>query len=163
MSGFFRQRSQAFKDLFIIIVLALLIFGVSAWFDVFNSIIGWIYRHDTWQLDELFTVALFLVVACALYGYRRYRELREQIHRRKEAEAEKARLVPRLENALADVSTLKKLLPICSHCMKIRDQQGDWIQVDAYMELHYQTRLDGGLCPECARKAYANAWHRTRE
>jgi hypothetical protein len=162
MFGFFRHRSQAFKDLLVTIFLALVVFGVSVRFDLFDSILDWLQRHDTWEFHELFTVAIFLVIASAFYSIRRYRELRVQVLRRERAEAEKARLVPELENALADVSNLKKLLPICSHCMKIRDQRGDWIQVDAYMELHYHTRLDGGLCPECARKAYAHTWQRTR-
>jgi len=150
----FRNRSKAFSDLVVIIFFGLLVFGVSAWFDVFTIVIGWIARHDTRQLDEVFTVALFLVVAFAVYAWRRHRELLEQIRRRERAEAEKARLVPELQNALADVSSLKRLLPICSRCMKIRVDKGYWIQVDQYMELHYQTRLDGGLCPECAKEMY---------
>ncbi len=123
---------------------------------MFTWILAWISRHDTWEFHELFSVAMFLVVAFAVYAWRRNRELREQIRRREKAEAEKAILVPELENALANVSKLTKLLPICSHCMKIRDPAGYWVQVDQYMEVHYQTRLDGGLCPDCARKIYGN-------
>jgi hypothetical protein len=158
MSGmvhrFFRKKSRAFNDLLVIFLLAILVFGVSARFDIFTMLIAWVARHDTWQLDEVFTVALFLVAAFAIYARRRHLELREQIRRRQQVEAEKALLLPELESALADVSNLKRLLPICSHCKKIRDAKGYWIDVDDYLEFHYQTRLDGGLCPECAKKMY---------
>jgi hypothetical protein len=76
------------------------------------------------------------------------------VRRREEAEADKARLVPELENALADVATLRKLLPICSSCKKVRDDGGSWSQVEVYIESHFLARLDDGICPDCARKLY---------
>jgi type VI protein secretion system component VasK len=147
--------SNAARDLVIIALLALILFAVSAAFDLFNRIIEWVYTHDTWQLDELFTVAVYLVGAGVVYGWRRYRELIAQIARRERAEAEQARLIPELENALADVSRLKNLLPLCSSCRRVRDDRGYWSEVEEYVEIHFSTRFDDGLCPECARKLYS--------
>jgi hypothetical protein len=151
----FAPGSHAVRDLVIIALLALVLFLVSAAFDLFNRIIEWVYTHDTWQLDELFTVALYLVAAGIVYGWRRNRELIAQIGRRERAEAERARLIPELENALADVSRLKTLLPICSSCRRVRDDRGYWTEVEEYVEIHFSTRFDDGLCPACARKLYS--------
>ncbi len=153
---FLLPKSKASGDLLVIAALAILLFAVSVSFDIFDMILNWIYRHDNWEFHELFTVAPFLIVAFAFYAWRRNRELTEQIRRTKRAEAEKAVLVPELESALADVSRLKKLLPTCSRCRRIRDSSGYWLQIDQFMEVHLQTRLDGGLCPDCAREIYGN-------
>ena len=150
----FREKPASLKDLVVIIVCAVGVFVVSAWFDIFNKIVAWMYSHDTWQLDEVFTVALYLVCAIAFYAWRRHRELVEQTYQREKAEAEKAQLTPRLEMALADVTRLKKLVPMCSSCKRVRDDKGYWDQVEAYVEINFSTRLDAGICPECAAKLY---------
>lgn len=154
----FRKKPKLFQDLVIMTILAILVFAFSATFDVFNAIIGWVYRHDTWQLDEFFSVSIFLVVAMGVYAWRRNRELTEQIRRREEAEAEKAHLLPELETALADVHALKKLLPFCTSCRRVREDSGYWNQVEEYMVSHFSTKLDDGLCPDCARRFYGNGY-----
>jgi hypothetical protein len=152
-----QRRSRASTELTVILLVGVLVFALSATFDVFNRIIAWLYRHDTWQIDELFTVSLYLVLAIAIYAWRRHRELVIQTRLRERAESESARLIPELESALDDVSTLKKLLPLCSSCKKVRDDRGYWSRVEEYVEIHYQARFDDGLCPECARKLYSSS------
>jgi len=41
-------------------------------------------------------------------------------------ESEKDAAIDKLEKALAKIKTLRGLLPICSHCKKIRDDKGYW-------------------------------------
>jgi hypothetical protein len=147
-------RPQSVKDLLLIIVCSLIIFAVSATFDFFNKIITWMYRHDTWQLDELFTVSIFLIVALAVYAWRRQKEFLSETRHREQAEAEKAKLIPQLQSALNDVSRLKRLLPICASCKKVRDDRGYWSQVEVYIEAQFHTKLDDGICPDCAKKLY---------
>jgi hypothetical protein len=154
---FLRRKSKAYGDRLVIALLSLLIFALSAWFDVFDNIIGWIYRHDNWELDELFTVSVFLVLALSVYAWRRHREIVAEMRMRKQAEAEKALLIPELESARADVSALRRLLPICSRCKRIRDGNGYWSRVEEYMEIHYHTRMDDGLCPNCAKEVYGKS------
>lgn len=55
----------------------------------------------------------------------------------------------RLQEALASVKTLKGLLPICASCKKIRDDQGYWNQLEAYIEEHSEALFTHGLCPKC--------------
>ena len=155
ITQYFRQKSRSFKDLAVIAILLLIVFSFSAAFDVFNTVIGFVYRHDNWQLDELFMVAIYLVFAIAIYSWRRHKELVIQTRMREKAEAEKARLVPQLENALAEVSSLMRLLPICSSCKKIRSKRGDWYEVEVFIQNQFHTRFDAGTCPSCARKLAA--------
>ena len=71
---------------------------------------------------------------------------------RREAVAAQQRLIAQLEEALSKVKTLSGLLPICSACKKIRDDQGYWSQVEGYIQEHTDARFTHSYCPECARK-----------
>jgi CheY-like chemotaxis protein len=59
-----------------------------------------------------------------------------------------------LQEALAKVTTLRGLLPICASCKKIRDDQGYWQQVEVYVRDHSEAEFSHCLCPDCARKLY---------
>ena len=59
-----------------------------------------------------------------------------------------------LETALAEIQTLMGILPICSYCKKIRDEQGYWHQVESYVTKHSQAEFSHGLCQACADKYY---------
>src|SRR3989339_829219 len=61
-----------------------------------------------------------------------------------------------LEKALAEVKTLSGLLPICSHCKKIRDDKGYWNQIESYIQKHSEAEFTHGICQECAKKYYSN-------
>jgi len=60
--------------------------------------------------------------------------------------------VQQLEEALAQVKELQRLLPICSYCKKVRDDQNFWQQVESYMTVHSEFRFSHGVCPECWEK-----------
>jgi PAS domain S-box-containing protein len=68
---------------------------------------------------------------------------------RKRAECERESLILELRDALKKVRTLSGLLPICSKCKKIRDDQGYWSQVEIYVMKHSDAQFTHGLCPEC--------------
>lgn len=59
-----------------------------------------------------------------------------------------------LESALASVKLLSGLIPICASCKKIRDDQGFWLQVEAYVAAHSEATFSHGICPDCARELY---------
>lgn len=83
------------------------------------------------------------------------RELRAMIEvaiYRSEMEAEREQLITRLEKALAEIETLRGIIPICSVCKKIRNDTGYWEQVDAYITEHTQAKFTHGYCPDCAEK-----------
>lgn len=57
-----------------------------------------------------------------------------------------------LKSALSEVRELKGFLPICSSCKKIRDDQGYWNQIEAYIQSHSKAEFTHGMCPDCAHK-----------
>lgn len=71
---------------------------------------------------------------------------------RRAAEAEQAKLISELRDALQKIKTLKGLLPICAWCKKVRDDQGYWKGVEKYIEEHSAASFTHGICPDCLRK-----------
>jgi PAS domain S-box-containing protein len=67
----------------------------------------------------------------------------------KRAEEERAELVRELEQTLSEVRTLQTILPICSYCKKIRDDQDYWLTVESYISRHTASRFSHGICPTC--------------
>lgn len=59
-----------------------------------------------------------------------------------------------LETALEKVQVLSGMLPICSSCKKIRNDEGYWQQVEHFVAMHTGARFSHGLCPECATRLY---------
>jgi hypothetical protein len=59
-----------------------------------------------------------------------------------------------LEQLLAEVKTLGGMLPICSHCKKIRDDKGYWNQIEAYLNEHTDAEFTHGICPDCAKEVF---------
>jgi CheY-like chemotaxis protein len=55
-----------------------------------------------------------------------------------------------------EIRILRGLLPMCSKCKKIRDDEGFWNQVDSYIEEHSQATFTHGICPECLVKLYGD-------
>lgn len=57
-----------------------------------------------------------------------------------------------LTQALSEVETLTRLLPICAWCKKVRDDDGYWRQVDDYFRRRSQIRFTHGMCSDCGDK-----------
>lgn len=66
-----------------------------------------------------------------------------------------------LEKLLADVRTLGGMLPICSHCKKIRDDKGYWNQIEAYLNERIDAEFTHGICPDCAKEVFPNSGKQT--
>lgn len=89
----------------------------------------------------LAVIAALVVVSLALL-YARYR-LKQNSEARLRAQAEA------LSDALARVQLLKGMLPICAWCKKIRDDNGYWTQVEAYVSDHSAAEFTHSICPSC--------------
>lgn len=59
-----------------------------------------------------------------------------------------------LKKSLAEVRTLRGILPICSGCKKIRDDKGYWEHLESYITSNTGALLSHGICPECMKKMY---------
>jgi DNA-binding response OmpR family regulator len=66
-----------------------------------------------------------------------------------ELQASLAERVRELEEALSQVKQLRGLLPICSYCKKIRDDQNYWQKVESYLGQHSDARISHSVCPDC--------------
>ncbi|MEW6219160.1 MAG: response regulator [Thermodesulfobacteriota bacterium] len=67
---------------------------------------------------------------------------------------ERAKLVQSLHEALDQLRTLKGLIPICASCKKIRQDDGLWVQLEAYFRRHAGVDFSHGICKECALELY---------
>ncbi len=78
------------------------------------------------------------------------REIKERIS----LEKQRDKSILELRKALAEMRNLQGILPLCSYCKKIKDDNGNWEQVDVYIHKHSQADVSHGICPECMRKHY---------
>lgn len=78
--------------------------------------------------------------------------LSHDLTERRATEVERERLLDELLRARAAVTTLKGLLPTCSWCHKIRDEHGQWEQMESYIARRSEAKFSHGLCPDCAAK-----------
>lgn len=62
--------------------------------------------------------------------------------------------VDELRQALEQIKTLRGIVPICSSCKKIRDDQGYWSQVEIYVHHHTEAEFSHAVCPDCMRTLY---------
>jgi GAF domain-containing protein len=53
------------------------------------------------------------------------------------------------ERALAEVTRLQGMLPICSYCKKIRNDENSWEQLESYISEHSHATFSHGICPDC--------------
>ncbi|MDF1563159.1 MAG: PAS domain S-box protein [Deltaproteobacteria bacterium] len=72
----------------------------------------------------------------------------------KKAEDERERLIGQLTKAIEEIKSLRGILPLCSFCKKVRDDQGYWQQVDVYIRDHLLADISHSICPECVKKHY---------
>jgi PAS domain S-box-containing protein len=76
------------------------------------------------------------------------------ITQRQRAEEERERLVLELKEALSQIKTLHGILNICSYCHKIRNDKGNWEQMELYIRDRSEADFSHGMCPECLAKHY---------
>ena len=78
-------------------------------------------------------------------------------------EQERAQLLRQLQDALANIKTLRGLLPICAACKNIRDDQGYWDQLESYISRHSEAQFTHGICPDCVKKLYPELFNESAE
>jgi len=95
----------------------------------------------------------------------------QDITRRKEVEAERSKLekmlslqneelikkTADLQSTLEEIKILKGIIPICSYCHSIRDDEGAWDRFEAYLSKYTDAEFSHGVCPDCLPKVRADA------
>ncbi|ADH85355.1 PAS sensor protein [Desulfurivibrio alkaliphilus AHT 2] len=59
-----------------------------------------------------------------------------------------------LEKARDEIKILRGIIPICSFCKKIRDEQGAWSKLEQYISRHSEALFSHGICPDCMEEHY---------
>lgn len=94
-------------------------------------------------------VGMYAAVSLATMAFEHSRRVyRDAMWRERE---KKEALIQELQESLAQVKTLKGLVPICAHCHCIRDDQGFWNQLEGYLCKHSDANFSHGICPACVK------------
>jgi len=68
-----------------------------------------------------------------------------------------AELRESLDRSLAEIKTLRGILPICAHCKRVRDDAGYWQKVEVYVRDRTHAEFSHGICPQCAKLHWGEA------
>ncbi len=99
----------------------------------------------TWWAHSVYAIALLSAIF-AFVRAQRHKVMREREINRQLDELVKLRT--------EQVNVLNGLLPICSCCKKIRDDEGYWSEVESYVEARSEAVFSHSLCPPCAHTLY---------
>lgn len=93
------------------------------------------------QTRAFYGLAAISLIALGLLA----QQWRVRLLRQREAELQQT-----AEEAIANVRTLRGMLPMCAGCKKIRDDEGYWQGVETYISDHSEAAFSHGLCPSCS-------------
>lgn len=130
--------------IFVILVVSFFIFGRI---DLLEKIVEYANAHEEYEIDEIFSTSIVFVVLLLVFSYRRMLDLQQKNDWLNIK-------YKQIEEAQAEIKELKGILPICSHCHKIRDDQGYWNQLEKYIHEHSEVKFSHSICQECAKKHY---------
>ena len=85
--------------------------------------------------------------------------LREERKTRMAREQELLLRTQELEHALREVKVLRRLIPICANCKRVRNDAGDWQQLEVYIQDHSEVEFSHGVCQVCMREVYPDVFN----
>jgi hypothetical protein len=132
------QGRQGFRlqyELFLFVLFGILI----TWFAFFGGFVSDMRRRLRLRNEEILEA---------------HERIERDIAARKQVEEEREQLIRELQEAMAKVKMLSGMLPICSSCKSIRDDQGYWQRIEEYIRDHSEAEFTHSVCQECARKLY---------
>lgn len=68
-----------------------------------------------------------------------------------------------LQKSIEMIKTLRGLIPICSHCKKIRNDEGFWQRLEEYIYENSEAEFTHGLCPDCEKAIYSKYFEEKAE
>jgi len=134
-----------------------MVFGVILAYRIqfFEVFYEWSRAHEEWQIDEIFAAFIILTIGLSIFSFRRWREQVREHSELRRLMVEKERMIVELREATEKIKILKGFLPICSHCKKIRNDEGYWQQLEKYISEHSEAQFSHGICPTCAKEHYS--------
>src|SRR5690606_39202327 len=61
------------------------------------------------------------------------------------------------QRAWSELKVLQGILPICANCRKIRTDDGEWSQLEVYVQRHLEAQFSHGICPDCVSELYGGS------
>ena len=55
---------------------------------------------------------------------------------------------------ISELTSLRRIVPMCASCRKIRDGEEYWQQVEMYFHRYLDIDVSHGICPECEARLY---------
>ncbi|MBL6992059.1 MAG: hypothetical protein ISR65_19910 [Bacteriovoracaceae bacterium] len=100
-----------------------------------------------------FSHFVFLIIAVTIgHIYQIKYQLLDELLQKSKLEAELKKLIVQQQEALESIELLSGLIPICSYCKKIRNDEGYWEQVEKFIKKQSGAKFSHGICPDCAKK-----------
>jgi hypothetical protein len=149
------KQQSPFLELLCIIIAAVLGVALAYYINLFEIFYRWSRAHEEWQVDEIFTAFIVLSIGLSIFSFRRWREQIREHAELLRLMVEKEKMIVELQEATEKIKILRGFLPICSHCKKIRDDEGYWQQMEKYVSEHSEARFSHGICPNCAKEHYS--------
>lgn len=59
------------------------------------------------------------------------------------------RVAKRILGFTKHIRQLEALIPICSYCKQVRDDEDYWKSIEEHVQTHTGSRFTHGVCPEC--------------
>lgn len=144
-------------------ILSLAGAGTIGWLTISGSlapsidVANYVVSVKAW-LTALFGWSLAAVaLAVSLHAFNKRLTNALLVARQREANLEKVieernRTNQALQQALDEIKTLQGIIPICSYCHSIRDDEGAWNEIEKYLSTHAGAQLSHGICPKCLEK-----------
>ena len=138
-----------------IIVLAILGAAISYYYDFIEKMYLWSILDESHLIDDLVAFFIVLTFGLTIFSFRRWREEIRKHSELKRLMLEKEKMIVELHEANEKIKILKGFLPICSHCKKIRNDEGYWQQLEKYISEHSEAQFSHGICPTCAKEHFS--------
>jgi two-component system, cell cycle sensor histidine kinase and response regulator CckA len=91
------QESTARKDVIVLFILSVVVFAIAFKLETFERIVSWAALHENWEVDEFLTLWTIIPVSLAIFAIRRWKEYRQELIRRLQAEKELIKAKDELE------------------------------------------------------------------
>ncbi len=101
-----------------------------------------------------------LIVIANIVGFYSVRQTKIIGRRRFLAFRKETMLREELQDTLDRLKVVEGLVPICSHCKRIRRDDNFWEEVEAFMKRGSNYEFTHGICPTCFSKHYPDLEHR---
>lgn len=142
-----RNKNRIIIELIILSVVAVIVFLVSGKYDCFEIVAELSRAHEDQEIDEIVITCVYLSVALLIFSIRRLLEARE-LHKNLETQNRQ------LAETMEELRQLRGIIPICSSCKAIRDEDGSWYPVEVYVRERSEADFSHSICPECVKRLY---------